>query len=67
MVSVNVLRVQAFLQSRVMLLKGVAMSGIIYEISEVRVKVEQRPAYKAINFERISVADAFAVVTGNRP
>ena len=45
-VSVHVLCVQALLQARIMLLKGIAMDGIIQEISEIRVKVEQRPAQK---------------------
>ena len=67
MVNVKVLRVQALLQTGIMMLEGISMNGVVEKVGEIRVQVEQRSADKAVDFERIAVGEAFAVIARERP
>src|SRR5438105_2595689 len=46
-----------------MLLECIAADGIVQEVSEIRVEVEQRSSEEAIDFEGIAALEVFAVVT----
>src|SRR5437868_14716677 len=64
LVSVGVLRVHAFLQTGIVLLKGVAIYGIVQEVREVRVEVEQGAGEESIRLQRAADSETFAVVSG---
>src|SRR5262245_19806744 len=58
----QVLRVEAFLQPRVVLLDSVAMQRVIQEQGEVRVEIEQRPAQESTGFETVAGPEGLPIV-----
>src|SRR5260370_18018984 len=58
----RILRVRPFLKAGVVLLKSIAVHGIVEKVREVRVQVEQRSPEEAIHLERIAVGEGLAVV-----
>src|SRR5260370_1314356 len=61
LVGMQVLSVEPFLIPGIMLLNTVAMDRIIQKESEIRIKVKQRPAQKAVGFKAVSGLHCFAV------
>ena len=58
----QVLRVEAFLQPRIVLLEGVAVHRIVQEEREVGVQVEQRPPHESVHFEDTPSVALLAVI-----
>src|SRR5260370_7098516 len=61
----RILRVRPFLKAGVVLLKSIAVHGIVEKVREVRVQIEQRSPEKAIDLERIAVGEGLAVLALN--
>src|SRR5262245_52779427 len=58
----QILGVEAFLETRVVLLDSVAVFGIVQEKSEVGKQIEERPAHEPVGFEAIAGVEYLPVV-----
>src|SRR5256885_17081392 len=60
----DVLQIGALLQTRIVLLKGVAVDGIDQVEREIGIEIEERASEEAIDFECVAVGAGRGVVGG---
>src|SRR6266566_4469392 len=62
----QVLRIETFLQARIMLLDTISMDGVVQEQCKIRVEIEQRSTQKSIGLETVSGLHGFSVIQTGR-
>src|SRR5437867_5498998 len=62
----QVLRIETFLQARIMLLDTITMDGVVQVQCKIRVEIEQRSTQKSIRLETVSGLQDFSVIQAGR-